>query len=131
MNEVSNLMRIVLVEPGKPAKVVEIEHTLESMRETIGAEWIQAVYPFEDAVGLVCDDEGKFNGAIPNRPLLSENKDILDVLYGPFFICGLGKEDFCGLTEELAEKYLKMFKNPYMFAEMTDGRIGMREMKNG
>ena len=47
-------LRVVLVEPGKVARVAEIDGSLEGMQKTVGG-YIQAVYPFEETVCLVCN----------------------------------------------------------------------------
>lgn len=49
-------MRILVVEPVKRPYVKEIDHTLEEMQKVVGGS-IQALYPFEDRVGLICNDQ--------------------------------------------------------------------------
>ena len=48
-------MRIVLVEPNKAARPVEIE---DNLQDIVGGP-IQALYPWEDPVALNCNDEGR------------------------------------------------------------------------
>ena len=114
--------RVVLVEPGKAAEITEMELSLKNMQKTVGG-LIQAVYPWEDKVALVCNDEGKLLGLPPNRALEDENGDIYDIVHGTFFICGLTEDDFGPLTNEQAELYLKKFRNPQAFMYGTDGTI--------
>ena len=45
----------------------------------------------------------------------NENGEIYDVLCGPFFVCGLGEEDFDSLTETQMEIYSKRFAHPELF----------------
>ncbi|MFR5967903.1 MAG: antirestriction protein, partial [Oscillospiraceae bacterium] len=40
---------------------------------------------------------------------------VQDIIAGPFFVCGLGEDDFCPLPKELQAKYLDMFKYPEKF----------------
>lgn len=47
-------MKILLIEPGKKPMGKEINGSLESMQEAVGG-LIQAVYPFEEEVALVCN----------------------------------------------------------------------------
>ena len=54
-------MRILLVEPGKRPVLKEIDGSLKSMQEIVGGT-IQAIYPFEEPVALICNDEGKLLG---------------------------------------------------------------------
>ena len=61
-------MRILLVEPGKAPRPTEIGDGLESMQVVVGGS-IQAVYPFEEPVALICNEEGKCLGLPLNRVL--------------------------------------------------------------
>ena len=54
-------MRVLIVEPGKTPRQSEIRRKLSSMQEVVGGT-IQVIYPFEDPVALVCNDEGKLMG---------------------------------------------------------------------
>lgn len=47
-------MKIVLVEPGKEAREAEITGSLQSMQQLVGG-LIQAIYPWEEPVTLVCN----------------------------------------------------------------------------
>lgn len=94
-------MRILVVEPVKRPYVKEIDHTLEEMQKVVGGS-IQALYPFEDRVGLICNDEAKITGGFtPNRALKDENGNVYDIIFGTFFIAGFGEEDFCSLDDDL------------------------------
>ena len=108
---------VLLVEPGQYPRMVTISGELESLQKTVGG-YIQAVYPFEDPVAIVCDEEGKMNGAALNRALRDEDGQIVDILAGPFFVCGLGEEDFASLPKELTEKYENMFHQPESFLKL-------------
>ena len=99
-------MKIVLVEPGKEAREAEITGSLQSMQQLVGG-LIQAIYPWEEPVALVCNDEGKILGMPLNRVL-----EDYDVIAGPFFICGIEGDHFCSLTEEQAKTYLEKFRQP-------------------
>ena len=54
-------MKILLVEPGKKPVLSEIDGSLKSMQEVVGGT-IQAIFPFEEPVALICNDEGKLLG---------------------------------------------------------------------
>ena len=101
-------MNILLVMPGKAPEELEIDGTLESMQSIVGG-LIQAIYPWADPVALVCNDEGKLLGLEPNRLLMNEEGEIYDMICGPFFICGIGREDFISLSPELMERYMQIF----------------------
>lgn len=108
-------MRVIICEPGKFARVEEIENTLENLQKLVGG-YIQIVYPFEDMVCLVCNEEGKLSGLTLNRALTDPNSgDIYDIIAGTFLICGTGEEDLTDLTDEDTEKYLDMFGEPQVW----------------
>lgn len=47
-------MQVVIVEPEKKPVVQNIDDTLTSMQQIVGGT-IQAVYPFEEPVALICN----------------------------------------------------------------------------
>ncbi|WP_295218448.1 DUF3846 domain-containing protein [Ruminococcus sp.] len=104
-------MHILIVEPGKHPRETDIDGSLESLQKTVGG-YIQAIYPFKEAVALICDDEAKLKSDTQWNRLLPE---IHDVIKGTFFIAGLGKEDFTDLSAELTEKYKQRFWNIELF----------------
>lgn len=109
MSKSKEKIKVVIVEPNKEARIEEIENTLEAKQEIVGG-WIEAIYPYEDPIALVCNEEGKMDGSAPCRVLRDEDGEICDIVYGAFLIVGLTEEDFGGLSDELAEKYCSMFK---------------------
>lgn len=64
-------MKVLVVEPQKPCRVQEIE-SLPDMQQLVGGD-IEAVYPFQEPVALVCNSEGKLLGLPMNRPLLDKD----------------------------------------------------------
>ena len=111
----SEMITVVLVEPQKKARVVEFEHTLENMQKLVGG-FIEAFYPFEDEVAIICNDEGKIDGMPFNRAIREEDSnEIMDIVAGPFFVCGLTEDNFGSLTEEQQRKYLELFRYPERF----------------
>ena len=101
-------MKILVVEPMKTPTVQEIDHTLSAMQELVGGT-IQAVYPFDDPVALVCNDEGKLLGLPWNRALTDDHGVPYDIVCGTFFVVGIGDENFTSLTEQQVEKYGKKY----------------------
>lgn len=97
------LIKVLVVEPMKPCRVQEISG-LKDMQEIVGGH-IEAIYPFQETVALVCNEEGKLQGLPYNRPLFGENGRPYDIICGTFFIAGLGTEDFISLTEEQIQRY--------------------------
>ena len=70
----SEEIRVLLIEPGEKPRLKTVPHTLESLQELVGGT-IQAVYPFSEPVAVICDDEGKLKGYVPNRALVDEEGD--------------------------------------------------------
>lgn len=51
--------------------------------------------------------------------LLSEEKEMVDIIAGTAFICGVGEENFRSLTDEEAKKYVEKFKYPERFFKIN------------
>ena len=117
-------MNVLAVMPGKAPERMELDGSLESMQKFVGGT-IQAVYPFPDPVAIVCNDEGKLLGLGYNRALRDEYGEVYDILCGPFFVCGLGEEDFASLPEELLHKYTQLFQHPELFLRVGDSLMMM------
>ena len=99
-----NKLRVVMVEPGKPAYETEIENTLEAEQKAVGG-YIE-VLPLDNEKLLICNEEGKLNGMQGNRRIGN------DVIAGPFFIVGEGGDEFRSLTDEEVKASLKRFAEP-------------------
>ena len=119
--QTENTLTVLVVAPGEKPTVETIPIGLESLQQQVGG-YIEAVYPFEEPVGLVCNEEGKINGMQLNRALRNDDNSIYDIVSGTFLVVGLGEEDFCSLTPEQIEKYSEHFAEPEMFF-MLDGEI--------
>ena len=115
-------MKVLRVEQYKPPFVKEIDPCLESLQHEVGG-WIEATYPFEDDVALICNEEGKLNGMELNRALRDENGEVLDAIAGPFLIVGLGDEDFISLSDDLIDKYRDIFAQPEVFIRTNSGLL--------
>ena len=113
-------MKILIIEPRKHPRRADIPHTLEEMQRIVGG-YIQATYPFDDPVAVVCDDEGKIKGYELNRYIPN-----VDIIAGTFFVCGLGAEDFTDLPDDLAEKYEKFFFEPEAFVRAVNCVLVLR-----
>ena len=118
-------MKVLVVEPQKPCRVQEIE-SLADMQQLVGGD-IEAVYPFQELVALVCNADGKALGLPMNRPLLDKDYLPYDIIRGTFFIAGLGQEDFISLTDEQIQRYKSLYDNmqilPVRTAAGEQGRI--------
>ena len=118
---------VLLVEPGKYPRMIEIEDSLAAMQHVVGGD-IEEFMPYEEEIAIICNEEGKFNGMLPNRAIYSEpeegemmkgteNREMVDIIFGQFFICYAPAESkkFLSLPKELAQKYETRFKLPERF----------------
>lgn len=114
-------IRVVLVEPGKLARIAEIGTTLDAMQRTVGGD-IEAYYPFEEQVCIVCNEEGKINGLPLNRAIRDEDtNEIADIIAGTFFFCDCSGESFGSLSKEQQKRYLEKYRLPERFFRSRDG----------
>ena len=113
-------IKVIKVEPKKEPEVVMLNNEYKDLSAAVGG-LIQMVYPYSDKVGLMLNDEGKLLGMEPNRSLKDEDGNIYDVIAGTFYVVGLDEEDFGSLSEELIEKYMKKFKQPYLYVQLGMG----------
>lgn len=118
----SDTINVLVVEPGRKPYAKEIGSNLDSLQKAVNADIIQSVYPYEEPVALICDDEGKMTGKELNRALRDEDGHIYDVVAGTFLIVGLGEEDFSSLSPDLMKQFSEKFKTPEMFMN-TGGRL--------
>ena len=108
-------MKAIIVEPDARPRVADIESDLVSLQEAVGGNGIEVVYPFEDTVAIVCNEEGKVLSLQPNRALRDSKGEIYDILCGTFLVVGLTEDDFGDLTDEQVERYMKLYHNKEMF----------------
>ena len=102
-------MNVLVVEPGFLPYEKEIKDSadhLEQMQAIVGG-LIEPIYPYQEEVAIVCNEEGLINGLPFNRSVPGGYGGV----FGTFFICGLGEEDFCSLPPDLMERFKKEFKN--------------------
>lgn len=107
-------IKVVLLEPGKIARVAEIGTSLKNLQKIVGGS-IEAAYFFDEPVCVVCNDEGKIQGLPINRGVYDKKQKLIDVVFGTAFICDCAGENFGSLTEEQIKKYTKEFKYPERF----------------
>ena len=118
-------MKVLVVEPMKTPYIKEIDKGLDSLQKEVGG-YIEAVYPFEDRVGIICNEEGKLLGLKLNRALRDDDGEIYDVISGTFLVVGLGDEDFTSLNGKDIEKFSEMFKSPEIFRNTPSGIMAIK-----
>ena len=116
-----NKITVVRVEPGKRARIEAIPGSLEDMQQIVGGD-IQVLYPFDEEVAIVCNEEAKISGLSLNRALSTPEDGVYDIVAGAFFIIACESDHFCSLTEEQQQRYKQMFLFPEKFVKI-DGEI--------
>ena len=118
---------VLVVEPCKEPYTKEISAELSSMQELVGG-YIQALYPFDEAVAVVCNEEGKLHSLPLNRALYDDDGNIYDVVAGTFFVCAApaDSDEFESLSEDQIEKYRNIFKCPEMFFYVSGELVVVR-----
>lgn len=107
-------MNVLVVEPGYMPYEKEI-NGLHEMQAVVGG-YIEAIYPYEEMVAIVCNEEGLINGLPFNRSVEGGYGGV----FGTFFVCGLGEESLDSLTPE----QMKHFKDKFKHAEILLGVRG-------
>ena len=101
-----NLLRIVYVEPGKPAYEAEVMDSLHSLQRAVGNGLIEHIL-MEDNCAYIGNDAAKLIGMKGNRRYGKGG-----VIAGPFLICGCAGETYRSLTDDEVKYYLEKFKVP-------------------
>lgn len=122
-------IRMIFIKPGKvPAKIKESQD-LKTLQTLVGG-YIECVYPWNEYdVALICNEEAKLVGLMPNRGLTYGDlgatdhvDELYDLICGPFIIAGCGDDgDFRSLTDEEIEFFSERFKYPEIFARTSNG----------
>jgi hypothetical protein len=106
-------MKVLLIEPLKHPCKVEIENKLDAMYAALECDTITAVYPWDEPIALVTDDEGLLRNKMPNRYI----RELGQYIAGNFFLCGIEGEDFADMPGGLMAKYMERFWRPEVFLE--------------
>ena len=117
-------MNVLVIEPMKHPVEKEISNELESLQKEVGG-YIECIYPFDDEVGLICNEEGKLERLPPNRGLWDKDGTLYDVICGTFFLCAAPPDEdtFRSLTEEQVRHYQERFARPEIFLLGPAGQL--------
>ena len=117
VQEQAEKMDVLLIKPGMYPQQIQIGTELEDLQKAVGGD-IQAVYPYEEEVALIMNEESKIRGFELNRSLRDEKGEAYDIIAGDFLVVGLGEEDFGSLSPELMKQFEEKFHQPEMFVRM-------------
>ena len=113
------MLKVLIVEPERKPYVKEIGDELKDLQRVVGGR-IECVYV--DDVALVVNEEGKFNGTPFNRAIYDEDGNAVDYIFGTFFICGLGDDDFTDLPDDEIEQFTKLY-SPLEYLIRINGKL--------
>ena len=111
-----NTMKIVVVEPNKPAYIKEIDSDLKSMQSIVRGLLEPIHFLHDPGVVIVGNENAKLLGmdALSAYGGKRCNRRFLEgIVAGTFFICGDNGEDFCSLSDEQCKEYAELFKVPH------------------
>lgn len=120
-------MKILVVEPMCVPYEKEIVPSLTEMQAVVGGT-IQAIYPFEESIALVCNDEAKLLGLPLNRALYDGNGRIYDVIAGTFFLCEapVDSSSFASLNDMEIQQLKHRFRCPELFVRVGSHVVAIR-----
>ena len=108
-------MTVLVVEPGYAPYEKTIPHDVYAMQEIVGGP-ITSVYPYNEPVAIVANDEGILRGMDFNRSV----EGGYGGLFGPFFVCGLTVDALYRLTRWNASRRNSIrLKFWWLFTEMS------------
>lgn len=105
-------IRVVVIEPDKPARITEIGQGLESMQAVVGG-YIQVIPAYAIPGGkalsreliLVLNEEGK----LEDLPYNFRIWDGADYIAGTCFVCKENGDEMVGLSDEEANLVVSLF----------------------
>lgn len=116
-----DLIRVLYVEPNKPAVVGEMQRTLDAIQRAVIGRYEQ-VY-MDDNTVVLSNEDAKLIGMQGNRRYNNDE----NIIAGPFVVVGAGMEDYESLTDEQVEKYMQKFGEPEEISdEETMSDVGFK-----
>lgn len=106
-------IKIVILEPDKPARITEVGEDLASMQAVVGG-YIQVIPAYAVPGGkvlsrellLVLNEEGKLD----DLPYNFKIWDGADYIAGTCFICKENEDEMVGLSDEEANQIVSLFE---------------------
>lgn len=104
-------LKVVIVEPSKQPYAKEIDNTLDEIQSIVNGNFETAplyldINGKEHFLLIALNDEGKYNGCVPNRRYYGG-----DVIHGTFFVTAFdGQDDYRSLTDEETAAVIKFYE---------------------
>ena len=130
-HDMTNAIPVLLLEPGRVAKPILVNNTLEGIRKLIGGMIETTSLP--EGGTLICSAGKEFLSFPQNRAIKDASGKVLDVLVGTCLICGTKDGNFTGLTPDQMRHYKKKFQYPQKIfqrnGELVAKDIKLRDME--
>ena len=114
-------IKVLKVAPLERPSVCHLENRLSALQRAVSIEadyiGLIEIIDLDEKACILCNEEGKLNGMEYNRAIRDENGEVREIIAGPFLIVGLGEEDFTSLSEDMVQKYKRMFAQPEVFLQ--------------
>lgn len=110
----SDMLKILIVEPGKEPYEAEIRDELEAKQSVVGGLIEPVYFTRDDNVLVYCDEEFLLKGCEPNRKVGET------IIHGTFMVVGNGENEYgegieVSLTDEQVKEYSAMFRYPLVY----------------
>lgn len=107
------MIRGILVKPAGEPEVIKFKNGYKELQRLVeGYFEMPAIF---DDVDIVVNEEGKFNGSMPNKYLYYQGK-LIDIIFGNILVVGHDSEgDTISLTDEQVDKYMKILSNERIY----------------
>lgn len=115
-------IEVLYIRPNQIPKEITIFNTLGNKQKLVKGKIEVSYLANDEEVCLICNEEGKINGSLPNRDIGH------DIIYGDFLIVGDDyiNGDFISLTKEQLKKYKTMFDEKSIIK--TQSKVNAREL---
>jgi hypothetical protein len=109
-------MKAILKHPNSNPQIIEIDNTLDALQGAVGG-YIEHV-KLTDTVGIICNEDGKFNGSLANRFLYYQGH-LVDILFGNILIVDTNEDgETISLTDRKIRKYMEIFSSQHIFLDL-------------
>ena len=110
----SDMLKVLIVEPGKEPYEAEIRDELEAKQSVVGGLIEPVYFTRDDNVLVYCDEEFLLKGCEPNRRVGET------IIHGTFMVVGNGENEYgegieVSLTDEQVKEYSAMFRYPLIY----------------
>lgn len=74
-----------------------IDHSLKDLQALVKGR-IEPVY-INNNNALICNEDGKYIDGFEPSAVIIHQDHVVDIIYGPCFVCGLGYDDFASVNK--------------------------------